>query len=900
MPRLFTAAILSLLASSALAAEIKIHIDEPIGAARRGEVVSGGIPMPAGKYKADAKFRLFDGATQVPVQVSPIVKYPDGSLHWALVSFPASLAAKGKKTLRLVPGAASSKPTNPVMVKETGDVVEVSNGLVAFKINKANFNGFESISYRGKAVFKAAKAGLVTGGKGGAGKPTHFAYYYRGPVRTTLYLKGTFGAAKTPTWAMSITLNAGESAIRVVHDLRNGSKGAKGASTTSPQLCLGLEGSLTAGKSGNSGKGAAFGWQEFSGGADLLVFMRSAGRNNKGQYKAAVAGKELRLDLTSGGADVSMAYGEHRSMEIDLVFGKTQTAAALSEPLHARAPSAWYSAHDGMGAGRGFGSVEDETKTYQALKLKGAGTPGKMPNEKPNPNLYRAWFDAHRTSECDQIRGLTLGYVRSGQRGFLDRAAAWARYWRTFLLYRSDEWTYGKDGRYRTPKWGSGRVCSEGCHFYVVGLFNYALLTGDLHALEGAFDGAEFANVCWYGQYSGKKPGSRISTYGSRGFARCYVVVARAYDVARNDQWRKALLHYVNVATQTPERDSRGFTLFGSFTNAGRAKGAAKRSGPAAMKIFADEKVEIVGKDCKHPKYGQWRPKCISSWPEAIESIANYSAWEALRDSKGPAAQVAAEDAKDYAVAQAYLGQKYLFHPVQKIVSSYPYMDFPLPGMVPNMNGGKWKKHIPGTGDSWYTKWWPDVLARGYKLTGDPGLRATSLEILWWGMARVYKHRPNVKRDECPRYAWVHTNTKGDWISPTAVTFGVGASQRRDAAAPKPVSDLAAKSLGGGKVELTWSAPADVGGGKVVLYQVKHAPKPIKDYLEIKHLEEFRKVIYWNMAKNVAGEPVPGAAGTKEKLTVTVKPGKRYFVLRSEDAEINRSKLSNTVTVDVK
>ena len=44
---------------------------------------------------------------------------------------------------------------------ESGDTVEVSNGIVGFKINKASFNGFESVTYKGKKLFKAAKAGLA-------------------------------------------------------------------------------------------------------------------------------------------------------------------------------------------------------------------------------------------------------------------------------------------------------------------------------------------------------------------------------------------------------------------------------------------------------------------------------------------------------------------------------------------------------------------------------------------------------------------------------------------------------------------------------------------------------------------------------------------------------------------
>jgi hypothetical protein len=183
--------------------EVPLTVKEPMGVARESEVVSGGIPLPEGACEDPAEFSLFDGDDRIPVQVSPIVKYPDGSLHWALVSFPVKLAAYENKTftLRHQPGPAPA-PANPVVVKEAGSKVTVSNSILAFTIDKDAFNGFENITYAGKTIFKAPDASLVAHGRGGPGTLTHFEYRYKGPVRTTLYLKGTYGDLKAPTWAM--------------------------------------------------------------------------------------------------------------------------------------------------------------------------------------------------------------------------------------------------------------------------------------------------------------------------------------------------------------------------------------------------------------------------------------------------------------------------------------------------------------------------------------------------------------------------------------------------------------------------------------------------------------------------------------------------------------------------
>ncbi|HOX07356.1 MAG TPA: hypothetical protein PK280_13215 [Planctomycetota bacterium] len=895
------AALLCLLPASVPALEVPLTVEEPSGAERKLEVVSGGIPLPEGKYKDPAGFSLFDGGTEVPVQVDSIVKYPDGSLHWALVSFPVSLPTKGKKTLALRDAPGKAAPPSPVTVKETGDVVEVSNGLVSFTVNKASFNGFESVKLGGKEVFKAAKAGLVAGGKGGPGKPISFAYAYRGPVRTTLYIKGGYGEEKVPTWAMSITLNAGESAIRIEHALRNAGKDAKDLSVESAALRLGLAGGdLTAGQNGGSGQGGAFGWQAFTGAADLLVFMRHGGRGNSGNYKVAVAEGELAIDLSPNAGAYKLTWGAHKDTEIDLVFGKTKTPEGLASPLHALAPCAYYAEHDGMGIGRGFGSLADETATYKEMGLAKFDDPKKFPRQDPSPAFYVGDFDAHATSECDHLQGMVFGYLRTGQRGYLDQAAAWARYWRTYLLYRSDEWEYGKDGKYPTPKWGTGRVCSEGCHFYAAGLFNYALITGSIDSLEGAFDAAEFANVAWYGPYAGKKPGDNFSGYGSRGFSRCYIVMSRAYDVARDDKWRKYLVHYALMGTRTPRRDPRGFCWADSMSGAGSAMDASKGS-PEIQELIKQEGVQIEGNKCKHPKYGSYMPVNCGTWPEAMIAQANYVSWQALSASSDPEAQVAGEDVMDYAVAQANFGAKYAFSPVQKAVYYYMHLDFPLPDMIPQWNGGKYKEYQANGTDSWYTKWWPNVLAAGYLLTGDKALKAKSREILWWGLSRDYVSPPSVPQGEAPTYARVERNTKGDWMTPTSLAIGLVAHPRKDEQPPKAVADLKATAAGGGKVELSWTAPADEGGGKVVRYQVKWSEKPIKDYLDINYREEGQAVCYWNIATNVAGEPAPQAPGAAEKLTVTVPAGKAlHFAVRSFDDSSNMGAISNVVKVDVK
>ncbi|MFC1671950.1 fibronectin type III domain-containing protein, partial [Planctomycetota bacterium] len=308
---------------------------------------------------------------------------------------------------------------------------------------------------------------------------------------------------------------------------------------------------------------------------------------------------------------------------------------------------------------------------------------------------------------------------------------------------------------------------------------------------------------------------------------------------------------------------------------------------------------------CKHPKYGQWHPRCVGTWPEAMEARGNYLAAVLLATSDDPAAQLAAEDAKDYAIAEAQFGANWAYDKHLKQMYYYFYVDFPIPGYVPIWKGGKWAEPREKVAlNGWYTRWWPDPFSYGYNLGGGKEFRDMAMEVLIQGRNRDYWTLPKAPDDAVQGYANISWNTKGDWVSPCSLTFGVCARPRKDEEGPKAVTDLAAKALGDGKVELSWTAPADQGGGKVALYQVKYAGRLIKDYPYTGEdwRRDWRDVSYWNMVSNVLGEPTPGKPGTKEKMTLEgLEAGKKlHFAMRSEDDGPNRSPMSNVVEAEVK
>jgi len=160
---------------------------------------------------------------------------------------------------------------------------------------------------------------------------------------------------------------------------------------------------------------------------------------------------------------------------------------------------------------------------------------------------------------------------------------------------------------------------------------------------------------------------------------------------------------------------------------------------------------------------------------------------------------------------------------------------------------------------------------------------------LAWVMAWVYHHygdqrfRAMIDGINPKAYPYVPRNYTGYY------------PERPDKSAPDPIKDLAAKALGDGRVQLSWSAPA----GQPARYQVKWADRLMVERL--RWPEEKTAKANWWAANHVTGKPKPAAAGTRQSMTVEGIPaGPRYFAIRSFDDESNRSAISDTAEVEVR
>jgi hypothetical protein len=200
--------------------------------------------------------------------------------------------------------------------------------------------------------------------------------------------------------------------------------------------------------------------------------------------------------------------------------------------------------------------------------------------------------------------------------------------------------------------------------------------------------------------------------------------------------------------------------------------------------------------------------------------------------------------------------------------------------------------NLPGF-NGYQASFYPDVPARAYELCGEPLLKQRAADL--WCFS---SHAGTFDKSAIASVGkWVNVySTHDESGSFTGKTFYIWAHPRADDKPPAAVADLKV-TAGGDKATVSFTAPADEGGGKVVRYQVKCSDKPLADYgkfLELfKENKDATATNCW-MAANVKDEPAPQAPGAKESFAVSGVPANaKYFAVLSFDDSSNRSPLSN-------
>lgn len=148
---------LALIAATADAADVPLHVRETAGIARAGEILRSGIPLPrSANVRSVERLAIVDerGAA-VPAEFRVLARWNAGRssnepIQWLLVAFPASVAANATATYRLVFDGSNPAPATPLRVERNGNRVSVDTGVATFVIDGSAL--FDEIRYNGARI----------------------------------------------------------------------------------------------------------------------------------------------------------------------------------------------------------------------------------------------------------------------------------------------------------------------------------------------------------------------------------------------------------------------------------------------------------------------------------------------------------------------------------------------------------------------------------------------------------------------------------------------------------------------------------------------------------------------------------------------------------------------------
>ena len=739
--------------------KVTVTVKEPAGVARQAEPACGGIPFKKGQVKSAEELVLFDKAGKpVAAQFTKLAGYEDGSVQWALADFRATVPANGVVEFVVKPG--TSPTTVGIKVAETADAVTVNTGVLEFTVSKAKFNLLESVKVSGTIVSgapiaKAVRIATSQGDEFAAGAPDKVSWEYKGPERVTLRVDGAYKNDKSESflfYTTRLTAWAGSSVLRIDHAVRN-SDLKKGFVATIKEATLAIPLGFTTKEQGKSYDWIAGG----DGKVGVLLVNRNsggcfpgestyAGKRTEACYEQSLANGRLEVAVIPRSDAVpvpttqkSILYGydkergyfalgdcAHKNSQITLDFyaGARDAAAnaarekALRSPLHALAEPAWISETETLGSGK-FGTLADEIETYKKWDWKKWDDPKRQPHAPAEPRAYVAKERIHWVSETDCVEGLMLMYIRTGERGFLDWARAWAEYGVTHYTFRTDGFAFTTArvptraidwGRSWPYGWSDSR--SEWCHYYAAGLFDYYCLTGEVDALEGARDLVEQA-VEWTAKYN---KGGNIGFYGVRTFSREWLGILRQAQLTRDPADRKVADRLAEVAFTCADWDPRGFVRWGGADYVVRLwiKPSAEKY-PRLRAYLAEKGITYSDKGVITDKNGDsWT---LRSDGGTWEQCALNQAFDRYYLLSG------AEEAKARAVQMARFARDCQISKKCQQAFYYTVIDFPEKGKVFDI--ADWDdehKNCPGPGakhHGHYTMFFPDVFARACSLTGE-------------------------------------------------------------------------------------------------------------------------------------------------------------------------------------
>ena len=944
------------LVGAAYAAEgAPLKVTEPVGVERVNAVATGGVPVGPLGVKDVTELVVLDAAGKpVAAQVSPLVTHEDGHLLWVLVDLKTDLKANETKAFTLAKGSAAP-PAVEHRVWSKGDdrTFTLTNGLVQVVLSESKFNLFDSVwvDRNGDGKFaddermldaKQPAALVVVRGKDGQvfstrdGKVQKVTLEDAGALRATVRIDGDFGDTAGAAWlkyTARLTMWAGRPDIKVLYSIRN----TNPAAVQEEQIrraAVTLKLAPLAGKAHylvGAGEPKLSQLSRDENDATKPSQWHSRVRLSQVGLAGQVTGKSHRtfyhlVDFDDAGYRVQQFQPGNRRPFVDVGFKA----------------SGWLDlAGDNAGCQVWLRNFSYETPKQIEAAVDGTMTVDLLPEHAGKGQPYYAnggyWLgdQSYATYELNfrfHARPLVTAadwkLYDTGLQAYVSptpetaaRAETIARQADDVLqLVAAPEWyTQTGDLWGPVPSLAEERTAAEAMGYKNVG----PVRPKPPQDLVSEF--VAYVNFHYYSEWD--EPGDAILEFLRTGD---WSVYKRAHAFARN--YRDLGVPRTDglpVAANRPQGakgpnvaaiprwgkfcgcHNYGSGVFDcwlvtgdrSYRDAGIDFGYASAHPPVVRNGFGDrgwarQMIAVIRtyQVTRDPKLRTWliancRPPVPTdaqrqdgraviagttqgAWMVGLSSHAVWHNWLMHRNALDG---VERDDYRDGILGVAWNVAKYWWFDEYK--GGPYYVTFDANGRSANGGGAA------------YTISSIDMMTRGYLLTGDKRLLDAAKK--FWNAA----NGADATTQSLRLQDFQGMGSASFWARQLIYEL---AHPRKDAEAPKAVTDLKAEPLGGGSVKLTWTAPADQGGGKVVEYQLKHAPCPIVAFPDYNFPADKGKTWTFWAAYNVPGEPKPAAPGALESITLTLPAGVRHLALVSRDDSSNESALSNVVQVEVK
>lgn len=365
---------------------------------------------------------------------------------------------------------------------------------------------------------------------------------------------------------------------------------------------------------------------------------------------------------TRGQHSTLVLYTRRKFLKKILVAAAYVTPIVLSYPKYFRLLNPSMAQAASLPGGLPIPSLDDERDTYRRWGW--TWTTSTEPNFPSDASYFASNPNLHNDTEGDDLWTYLMMYRRTSQGGYLDRANAWARYFKND--YRNCVGNPDLNFCYDRSNFGLD-------HLYGWGLVAFYEFNGDAAAL------AETENLAAIveGMYAGSVPGQAdLGYYGLRAGGRHLLLATRVAEATGNQRWSTLRDKLIDLWLQSSSWDATRGMYF----------------------VSAEQTAYVLGSSA----YGSGI-RIQSAFQIGVLAEALYHAYRTTRRT----------DVKNRLVAMARFVDQFGVDPTYQYTGSW----------FGHQNGTVWHNYSAGgTASFWdpvYTISLVNTLVLGYKYTGD-------------------------------------------------------------------------------------------------------------------------------------------------------------------------------------